>query len=190
VKPEDKARPSSPPGAAKVAPPPEPAGKNPPAKSNARAGYVDPGCTRTQITFNDGFTTYWLAEGKGLVGFRIYANLDVYDLCDHGGISGVIAVYDANIKAKGGKLYILRNYVSYNRSGISGWQNDNPWYENAGWTYYYVETDGNIGMTRSTYFDYIKVSAYVVFDNVPGAPRRETCSRSGNGWNCKGHIGM
>jgi hypothetical protein len=197
VEPGDSEIPPSEPDTDEKPSPPEAPGEppaEPPANSGARAGFVDPECTRTKMTFNDGFGTSWLAEGKGLVGFWIYANFDVYDQCDHGGISGSFAVYDANVKAKGGKVHVMPNYVAYNRSGISGWQYDNPraykWAENNGWTWYYVVTNNNIGMTRSTYFDYIKVSAYITFDNVPGAARRETCSRSGNDWQCKGHMGL
>jgi hypothetical protein len=174
-------------------PPPAPPGP-PPAQATRPADFVDAGCARTKATFNDGFYTYWLSEGRGLVGFRLYANLDLYDLCNHGGIWGTVAVYDANVKAKNGQVQLGRQYVNYNRSGISGWQNANvysvKWTDYAGWSWYYVYTDNNVGMSARTYFDYVKVSAYITFDNVPGAGRRETCVRSRNTWNCQGHVGL
>jgi hypothetical protein len=155
------------------------------------ANNFDRNCAVTRISFNDAFSTYWTAEGVGLVGWRLQANLNVYDQCDHGGIAGNVAVYDGSVKAKRGAVIIG---LQYHRNFENGWRNDllrlTPFATAGGWTYYSVSTDNNIGMSRQSYFSHIKMNSYLIFYAVPGAARREECQRSQNTWVCNGHLGM
>lgn len=152
---------------------------------------IDANCTRTNVKFNDGFSTVWTAPGMGYVNWRLYANLQVYDQCDHGGIQGTVAVYDAAVKKKEGATGIG---LLYARSTEGKWRSEllrlNQYAKGNGWTYYSVSTDNNIGMSRNTYLSSIKMNSYLTFNKVPGAPRREECVRSANTWKCDGKIGM
>jgi hypothetical protein len=153
----------------------------------------DPYCTHTRASFNDMFQTYWTAEGVGYVNWRVAANLDIYDFCDHAYIAGTVSVYAGAVKQKGGTYGV--GPVYYNRSNAVGWDSRGIIfryaYSSDGWDVFNVRTDNNIGATRGAYFDYVKVPIYLSFNDVPGAARRETCARQAdNTWDCKGHMGL
>jgi hypothetical protein len=154
----------------------------------ASADQIDSWCTRTQIGANDGFNTYWLAEGVGWVSWRVAPNLDVYDRCWHGGIRGTIAIYGAAAEQKGGTV---RVGLQYSLSTSSRWTSRSLilryGYRSNGWTVYSVYTDSNIGMTSDTRIDWVKVPSYLVFNGVAGAGRREECSVVSR--RCAGHMG-
>lgn len=150
----------------------------------------DRNCSHNVISFNDGFNHYVTAEGVGAVGLRLYANLHVYDLCDHGAIIGTIGVYGANISAKGGSFPSFFHYQRSSQPNVwsSGFLTIQPAIvppQSRGWTFWNVQSN-NVGMSRQTYFRFIHLGANIVFNNVPFATKVELCTRTNNGYQCHG----
>jgi hypothetical protein len=159
------------------------------ARASAALPNTDSYCTKTRVTANDGFSTYWTAEGVGLVGWRVALDATVYDRCDHGALVGNVWIYSANVKAKGGTPHMSISYAT---------SLDNRWttrvvslrYQTSGsgWDLYSINTDNNIGLTRTARITWVKVSSALTFNGVSGAGRREQCSFVSR--TCSGYMGV
>lgn len=152
------------------------------APSNAvsrQARTVDYNCKVSTVSFNKGYSTFWAAEGVGLVAWRVSANLRVYDQCNHGGIEGTISIYSANVKYKGGKIGIT-NFV-FADSSRNAWRRDGVSlrysFSSGGWDNFDVRVSGNIGLTPTTWIRYIRTYTALSFYGVPGASRYITCGK-------------
>ncbi len=148
---------------------------------------IDSNCARTSIRSENQFGTYWTASGVGYVPWRLYMNVAVYDRCNHGGISGTIAISDSAIKAKGGSYRVGFYYTT---PWSRGWTYQAlvlyPSYSASGWQYYTINTEDNIGLTRTGRIANVKMSSYLVFNRVPGASRNHSCSTIT--LRCSGHF--
>jgi hypothetical protein len=155
----------------------------------SQASGIDSSCHRTSVSFNNLFNTYWTSEGVGYVNWRLAGDLNVYDRCDHGGISGTLYISPGVVLQKGGS-YSMSFW--YQTTGSTRWTH-NYLYFTGGlstnfWKAYDVRTEDNIGLAPSWRITAVRLSSYLIFNGVPGASRHVTCTTSSR--SCGGGMGL
>jgi hypothetical protein len=138
------------------------------ATAPSQASAADAWCSAANASANHGFNAYVPVEGLGLVGWRSYMGLQARDRCDHGALSGIVGVYDANLRHNGRGNVGMQ--VSYSLNG-GGWTGRNlrvlNAYRTGGWQYFNVLTNGHIDMSRGTRLTHVKVTTYPIAGGVP-----------------------
>jgi hypothetical protein len=142
-----------------------------------------PDCSFSRSHFNHGWSTNFGGQ-IGVQTYRTYGDFYFWDHCDHGWISGTVAIFGRNLDNEDGTWQTRFQY----RPDDSGAYRSTDlfftkYHEEGGWTYYYVDTQhfinfsGDDGFVRN-----YRVGLRVIFDQDIRAQKLVQGNRGGGNW--------
>lgn len=155
------------------------------AVSNAPKAQAIPSsdCDFSRSHFNHNWTTNF-GGAIGRQSYRSYGDLYFWDRCDHGWISGTVAIFGRNIDNEEGSFtqrfqYRPDDQSNYRSTDITF----TKYHEEGGWSYWSVETNHYIDFSgQDGFVRNYKFGIRVIFDEDVRAQKLVTGSHRGGDW--------